>query len=384
MESRRSLRGYWRDIDKTALAIWSSILLFGLLMVYSSSFLLAEERYLDGTALIKRQVQFAAIGLLVFCFAVFQERKFWWQTAFVLVLFSLFLCALTLVPGIGARVGGANRWIQLGVLRLQPSEFLKVCSVLFMARLLSRKQGQFAEFRKGFIELWIVPLAAIAVLLLQPDFGSSIIIALSTCVLMFLAGVRILYLAGTFAVGGIVAGGLIVTSPYRLARVQAFLDPWHDPAGKGFQLIQSLVGYRQGGWFGVGLGNSREKLLFLPEAHNDFILSVVGEELGILGLAIFLFSVGLLYFRTLRVGWMELDRRQDGFAYLASMGLMTMIAIEVLINTAVTLGMLPTKGLSLPFVSYGGSSMIAHCLAMGICFRFTFLSRQGIENYEGH
>lgn len=345
-----------------------AMVLFGLLMVYSSSFIFSEERTGDGFAFIRKQFIYACMGFAAMWVSSRIPHQKWYQWAPTAILVVIGLLLLVLIPGVGARVGGAQRWINLGFARFQPAELAKMIGVVFVARQLVRHQKDLLDFKRGVIAPITFLIPVMALLLIQPDFGSAALLAGTTFILMFIAGVRPLYLFGGLFGGVGVASLLIVTSPYRMARVMTFLDPWRDPAGKGFQVIQSMLGLHNGSLFGQGLGNGKEKLFFLPEAHNDFIFAVIGEELGFIGVAAVIVAYIFFIYRGLRISWNSLQQRQDRFGFYLGCGITLILGLQAFINMGVVMGLLPTKGLTLPFISYGGSALTLNLLAVGILY----------------
>ncbi len=341
---------------------------FGLLMVYSSSYIFAEEKTGDGYTYIKKQLLYAVLGFGAFFVSSRIPHQRWYRWAPAALFTVITLLVLVMVPGVGARSGGAQRWINLGIFRFQPAELAKLVGVMFVGRQLVRHQKELHDFRKGIIAPVALLLPMMGLLLLQPDFGSTALIAGTAFILMYVAGVRALYLFGGLFGGLGAAFLLIITSPYRLARVMTFIDPWRDPAGKGFQVIQSMLGLSNGSIFGQGLGNGKEKLFFLPEAHNDFIFAVIGEELGFIGVASVICAYIFFIYRGLKISWDALNQRQDRFGFYFGCGISLILGLQAFINMGVVMGLLPTKGLTLPFISYGGSALTLNLFAIGILY----------------
>jgi len=354
--------------DRFLLFTVLAMVLFGLLMVYSASFIFSEERTGDGYAFIRKQFIYACMGFAAMWVSSRVPHQKWYQWAPVAILSVIGMLMLVLIPGIGARVGGAQRWINFGFFRFQPAELAKMIGVAFVARQLARHQKDLLDFKKGVIAPITFLIPVWVLLLLQPDFGSTALLAGTTFILMFIAGVRPLFLFGGLFGGAGAAALLIVTSPYRMARVMTFIDPWRDPAGKGFQVIQSMLGLHNGSLLGQGLGNGKEKLFFLPEAHNDFIFAVIGEELGFIGVAAVILAYIFFIYRGLRISWNSLHQRQDRFGFYLGCGLTLILGLQAFINMAVVMGLLPTKGLTLPFISYGGSALTLNLFAVGILY----------------
>jgi cell division protein FtsW len=368
--------------DLMLLVLVVAMVLFGLLMVYSASFIFAEERTGDGYSFIKKQLLYAVMGMGALFMASRVPHQRWYQWAPAAVFTVLAMLVLVMVPGIGARVGGAQRWINLGIFRFQPAELAKLVGVMFVGRQLVRHQRELSDFRKGVVAPIALLIPVMILMLLQPDFGSTALLAGTTFVLMYVAGVRPLFLFGGLFGGIAAATVLIVTSPYRLARVMTFLDPWRDPAGKGFQVIQSMLGLHNGSLLGQGLGNGKEKLFFLPEAHNDFIFAVIGEELGFIGVAGVIFAYILFVYRGLKISWNALNLRQDRFGFYLGCGISLLLGLQAFINMGVVMGLLPTKGLTLPFISYGGSALTLNLLAIGILYSISKANQGSFHEAE--
>lgn len=335
---------------------------FGLVMVYSSSYIYAQERYGDGLYYFRRHIIFLGVGLfLMFCFRYLNYRLLS-SLAVPGFIASMLAMVAVMIPGVGSKAGGATRWIDLGFTSFQPVEFAKISLVLFLAKRLVGKDYDPMDLKRGFFyQLW-PPLLLAALCLLQPDFGSAALIVITTGMMLYMAGTRFRYLFVSFLTMLPVFYVTIMAVPYRRARFMTFLDPWADPQNSGFQIIQSFLAFYRGGLFGVGLGNSKEKLFYLPEAHNDFILAVVGEELGFIGMVLVCLAFMFLFFRGMRVA----AKASDAFGALVAGGLAVLIGLEVFLNAGIVLGLLPTKGMNLPFISSGGSSILCALIAMGI------------------
>jgi cell division protein FtsW len=338
-----------------------ALLGIGLVQVYSASYIFATESYDDGLYFFKRQFVFTILAMATLIFTtqipfekIRQHSWILWLGAFVLVL-------ATFIPGLGVRVGGAQRWLQLPLgIRFEPSELLKITFSFIFASLVCREQNILGKVKWGWLFLFIV--LPIAVLLKQPDFGSFAIIMMVGMALLFTFGLNLKWL-GAAAIAALPVFYLLIWhSPYRLARVQAFLDPWSDPAQKGFQVIQSMLSVHSGGLTGQGLGQGQGKLFFLPEAHTDFTMAVLGEELGFVGILAILLIYGFVVFR----GFSIAIKTEDMFKKTLALGLSTTFALSVFINMGVVMGLLPTKGLTMPFLSYGGSSLVVLCFMFGI------------------
>ncbi len=368
--------------DRFLLFTVLALVLFGLLMVYSASFIFSEERTGDGFAFIRKQFIYACMGFFAMWVSSRVPHQKWYQWAPVAILSVIGMLLLVLIPGVGSRVGGAQRWINFGFFRFQPAELAKIIGVMFVARQLVRHQKDLQDFKRGVVAPITFLIPVMVLLLLQPDFGSTALLAGTTFILMFIAGVRPLFLFGGLFGGGGAAALLIITSPYRMARVMTFIDPWRDPAGKGFQVIQSMLGLHNGSLLGQGLGNGKEKLFFLPEAHNDFIFAVIGEELGFVGVAAVIFAYIFFIYRGLKISWNSLHQRQDRFGFYLGCGITLILGLQAFINMAVVMGLLPTKGLTLPFISYGGSALTLNLFAVGILYSIS--KSNHASNYGDH
>jgi cell division protein FtsW len=338
------------------------LLAFGVVMVYSASAVYAGARLGDGLWFFKRQALGAGVGLLALLVAIKLGYRRLEAFAVPLVLLSLALLLLLHLPGLGHAAGGARRWMRLGPLTFQPSEIAKLSMVLWLARSLARKQERIRIFSVGFLPHLIMLGAFAVLLLLEPDFGTTIVLGILTFALLFVAGARLTWLLALIGAAAPVAALLVWHSRYRLQRILTFLDPWKDPRGHGYQTVESLLGFGAGGSFGVGLGESHQKLFFLPAAHTDFILSIVGEELGFVGVAAVLALFSIIVWRGLKAA----HAAQDAFGCHLALGITLLLALEALVNAGMALALLPTKGMALPFLSYGMTSVISSCLAAGI------------------
>jgi cell division protein FtsW len=338
------------------------LICIGIVMIYSSSSIYAWERYKDGFFFLKRHLLFLVIGaLLTFIMMCIDYRRLR-QFAKPLLLISMFLLVLVLIPGVGREVSGARRWFRFKFISFQLSELMNLAMIIYVADFIARKGSLIKSFIRGFLPP-VCALGCCALLVLvQPDLGTTIAISLVVFIMLFIAGTRIEYLLSLFLMALPALYFLIFSVPYRRARILAFLNPWLDPRGSGFQIIQSQVALGSGGIFGVGLGHSRQKLFFLPAAHTDFIFSIIGEELGLLGTL----AVIMLFMIFIQQGVRIIRNAPDRFGYFLALGLVLMIVIKAVINIGVSCGVLPTKGLPLPFISYGGSSFIFDMVSVGI------------------
>jgi cell division protein FtsW len=338
-------------------------LAFGLLMIYSTTAVIALEKFGDSFYFIKRQGIAAAIGLIAMAIASTLDLNKLRKVGVPLFFLSVLLLVSVFIPGVGMRAGGAQRWIYVGFTNFQPSEVVKLLLVFFFAHFLANHELRLQEFVAGILKPLLCLTVICALLLKQPDFGSSAVIATITLSMMLVAGVRLRYFALGLLVIGIGAATMVLTSSYRVMRVLTFLDPFSDSSGKGYQLIQSLIAVGSGGATGVGLGSSQQKLFFLPAAHTDFIFGVIAEELGLLGcfgvLALFL----IILWRGLRLARNYVE---DTYRFTLTIGLTLLLVIPGLLNMGVVTGLLPTKGMTLPLLSYGGSSLTVSLVVVGL------------------
>jgi len=348
--------------DPVLLAAVLVLLMLGVVMVYSASAVYADVRLGDGLFFFKRQLVGAVLGVCALLFALHLGHGRFGRLSALLLLFVVLLLVLLHVPGLGHAAGGARRWLKIGPLQFQPSELAKIVFVLWLSRSLARRQDRLATFSEGILPHLAV-LGVFAVLLLaEPDFGTTAVLFCVAFALLFVAGAGLRHLAICAAVAAPVGVFLVWHSRYRLDRMLAFLDPWADPRGRGYQAVESLLAFGAGGGFGVGLGASSQKLFFLPAAHNDFILSIIGEELGFAGVAAVLVLFAVLVWRGIRAA----HAAADAEACFVALGLTFLLAAQVLVNAGMALSLLPTKGMALPFLSYGISSVVSSSLAAGI------------------
>ena len=334
----------------------------GAVMVYSASAISAARDLHDEFYFLERQALAAALGLALLVGGLRLGHRRAAALAYPLLAASVVLLLLVQVPGIGRVAGGARRWIDLGIVRFQPSELAKVALVLYLARSLARQREKVRLFSIGFLPHVIVTGLLVLLCLLERDLGTGVILALVLLVMLFAAGARLGYLLAAAALAVPIGWRLIAGTPYRMERWLAYLDPWGHREGAGFQLVESLLGVGNGGWLGQGLGQGKGKLFYLPAAHTDFIAAVIAEEAGLLGIALLLLLYGVLLWRGLRASL----RAAEPFGAYAALGLTTLLGAQALVNLSVVLGLLPTKGLTLPFVSYGGSSLLTALGAAGL------------------
>lgn len=351
-----------RSIRINLFTVTVILICVGIVMIYSASSIYALERYKDSFFFLKRHLSFLFIGVFLTFFVMsfgYQKLKGY---AKPLLLISLLLLVLVLIPGVGREVSGARRWFRYKFISFQPSELASLTIVIYMADFIARKGNEIKDFFKGFLPPLSVLGFMALLILMQPDLGTTLAIVAVALIMLFIAGARLSYLLSMLIAGLPFLYLLIFTVPYRRMRILSFLNPWMDPKGSGFQIIQSQIALGSGGLFGMGLGHSRQKLFYLPAAHTDFIFSIIGEELGFLGTlgVIFLFMIFIQ--QALKI----IKNANDRFGYFLALGLVLMFSLKAAINIGVSCGLLPTKGLPLPFISYGGSSLIFDMISVGL------------------
>ena len=371
-------RGQLAEYDQGL--VWAAILLLGLglVMVYSASIAIAEGSRVTGHQpmyYLMRHALFVAIGIAVGVAAFQVPLRLWQQAAPYLFLIGAGLLTLVLLPGVGREVNGSQRWIALHFVTVQPSELVKLAAVLYAADYTARKAAHMASFRKGFLPMLGVMLVVGWLLLREPDFGAFVVITVIAMGILFLGGMNWKLFAGLFALLLLGFMLLILASPYRLQRVAGFMDPWADSYGTGYQLSHALIAFGRGEWLGVGLGASVEKLFYLPEAHTDFLLAVIAEELGFVGVAAIIAAFTWIVTRAFMIGRRAASLERY-FAALVAQGIGLWIGVQAIINIGVNTGMLPTKGLTLPLVSFGGSALVATCCALAVLLRVDWENRQ--------
>lgn len=351
------------------------LLAFGLVMVSSASMSIAERCCGDPFFYTMRHAM-ALILALVAGFMAYSVPTVWWERYGTWIfLASIGVLVLVLIPGIGREVNGAIRWIPLGPLNLQPSELVKLFAILYVSSYMVRHADKMTSQISGFIRPMILVGVAAALILMQPDFGTTAVMIATVMALLYLGGASLMpfiLLLGVIA-SGLVA--LVVLSPYRWARVTAFLDPWQDPYASGYQLSQGLIAFGRGEWLGVGLGNGIQKQFFLPEAHTDFLAAVIGEELGLLGMTVLIAAFAFVTWRALSIG-VRAEAVKRPFESYVAQGIGVWLGLQAFVNIGVNVGILPTKGLTLPFLSYGSNSLIVGCMAIAILLRIDLLVRQ--------
>ncbi len=345
-----------------------ALLALGLVMVYSASVAYAERSHGLSSYYLIRHGAYVAVGLVAMALSAHMRIRWWEAGGPYLLLAGMALCVAVFIPGVGVQVNGSSRWLRLGLVTLQPSELMKLFLVVYVAGYLVRREAELKRFTRGILVVSLVVAVVGMLLLKEPDLGSVVVICLTVLGLLFLSGVRFWHFALvlTAGLGGMVA--LTLISPYRLERVTSFLDPWADPFGSGFQLTQALIAFGRGEWLGAGLGASVQKLFYLPAAHTDFLFAVIAEELGLLGVLAVIALFAVITLRAFAIARAAARAGLD-FGTRLAQGLGLLIACQAIINMGVNMGMLPTKGLTLPYVSYGGSSLLVCCTAAGLLLR---------------
>jgi len=368
-------------VDGLLLAAVSVLIGFGIVMVASASMHLGGQNG-DVMRYVNRHLFALLLGLAV-GWLVYRTPMHWWQKSSTgLYFFGLVLLALVFIPGLGREANGAQRWVAAGPLSLQTSEFMKVFVVLYMSGYLVRRQLEVANSVWGFVKPIILLIVACSLLMFQPDFGTTAVLLMTAFGMLFLGGAPLWQFAAllTLAIGALLA--LIWVSPYRLERVTSFLNPWEHVQDSGYQLAQALIAFGRGEWIGVGLGNGIQKQFYLPEAHTDFVMAVIGEEFGLLGTLLVICMFGVIVWRSYAIGACA-ETRGDRYAAYVAYGLGLWLGMQAFVNIGVNVGLLPTKGLTLPFLSYGSNSLIVCCIAIGMLSRVRYENQAAGGGKEG-
>ena len=362
------------DFDNALIFVTGALLIIGLVMVGSASISIADGKLGQPLFYFNRQLIFAVTGLVLGTLVVSVRLEVWRQLAPLLLIIGVGLLVLVLIPGIGREVNGSRRWLPLGPVNIQVAEIIKLFSIIYVADYLHRNHGQLhGSFFKVFGPLVLLGVAAL-LLLVQPDIGSVVVILSTVLAMMFLGGARLDVFAALMTIFAGLFAVLIWLAPYRLQRLQTFMDPWQDPFGSGFQLTQALIAFGRGDWLGVGLGSSMQKLFYLPEAHTDFLYSILAEELGLIGALSILVLFSVFIWRALAIG-RAAELAGQVFGAQIAYGIGIWIGLQACVNMGVNMGVLPTKGLTLPLMSYGGSSLLLTCLAIALLFRVDLETR---------
>jgi cell division protein FtsW len=352
-----------RRLDPFFLTIIVLILTIGIVMVTSSSYIIASGKFGDGFYYTKKQVVSMILGLTAMLFCSVLNPNVWKRAVVPFMAVGMITLAMVFIPGVGAEMGGSHRWVRLPFgLFFQPSEFVKFALIMFLAASLAKKGESVRDFATGFLPHVLVMGIVVFFILLQPDFGAAVILTCIGFLMLFVAGGRLQHLLGGAILCLPFLFHIMISAQYRLSRWRTFLDPWNDPLGSGYHVIQSLISFAVGGVWGAGVGKGIQKLFYLPQPHTDFILSVVGEELGLVGVV----SLILLFYLLVCRGLVVAIRTTDPFQRHLAFGITSLIGLQALVNMAVSMGMLPTKGLTLPLVSLGGTSLIMNLAGLGI------------------
>ena len=360
--------------DKWLMVAVIVLLIVGLMMVASSSVMVSTKYFQQPFHFLIRQACYLFVGFLAAIVVMRVDSSTWEKSSVPLLLICLLLLVVVLIPGIGRVVNGSRRWVAIGPIGIQVSELAKVTMIIYLAGYLVRQQKTIAQNIAGFIKPMIILAAVAFLLLMEPDFGATVVITGTVMAMLFLAGVKLRYYCGLMIIVGCSLAFLAVSSPYRMARLTAFLNPWADQFNSGYQLTQSLIAFGRGGWLGVGLGDGVQKLLYLPEAHTDFLFAVLAEELGLMGIFLVLILYSILVWRGLVIGFMGYTQGRL-FAAFTAYGITFWIGLQAAINMGVNSGLLPTKGLTLPLLSYGGASLVVNCIIIALLLRIDHENR---------
>lgn len=360
--------------DKWLIGTIFGLLIIGLMMVASSSVMVSTKYFHQPFHFLIRQACYLFVGLLIALIIIRTDSGFWEKISMPMLVVCLFLLLIVLVPGIGRSVNGSRRWLSFGPIGIQVSEMAKLTMIFYLSGYLVRHQKAVSESIFGFIKPMVVLGVVSVLLLLEPDFGATVVISGTVMAMLFLAGVKLRYYIGLMI--GVVTAliFLALSSPYRVARLTAFLDPWADQYNSGYQLTQSLIAFGRGGWFGSGLGESIQKLLYLPEAHTDFLFAVLAEEMGLIGILVVMTLYSILVIRGLTIAYTSYTQERL-FASFTAYGLTFWLGLQAAINMGVNAGLLPTKGLTLPLLSYGGASMVINCMVVALLLRIDHENR---------
>jgi len=358
-----------------------ALMFLGLIMVGSASVSVAQRELGQPFYYLWRQMLFTGMGVFAAIIVARVPLRLWQELGPALMIVNLLLLLLVFIPGLGHAANGSTRWIAIGSFHLQASEIVKLFSVIYLAGYLVRHNESVRTTFAGFLRpLGLLVIIAV-LLLLEPDFGAAAVLIATAVAMMWLAGVRVSQFMLLIVAVAIALALLVYTSEYRMHRLTAFLNPWADPYNSGFQLTQALIAFGRGSWLGVGLGSSVQKLFYLPEAHTDFLFAVLAEELGLLGVVVVISLFTVLIIRALRIG-RAAENRERPFAAYVAYGIGIWIGLQAFINMGVNMGVLPTKGLTLPFMSYGGSSIIVMCVAMALLIRVDYETRRDDRNIQ--
>ncbi|MDH5195166.1 MAG: putative lipid II flippase FtsW [Nitrospira sp.] len=365
-------------MDQVLLCVTVMLTLVGLVMVFSASAVLAGNRYHDSWYYLKRQCVWLVVGLSLLHVLSRMDYIWWKRLSLPLLGTMATLLVMALIPSVGTEANGARRWLGVGPVSIQPAEMLKLGVVIYLAAYLTKKEGRIQEFQSGLLPALLVVGVLSGLVLMEPDLGTVVVLGLVTGGLLFVGGARLAHLS-TLVICAVPIGlALILSTDYRRRRLMAFLEPWSDASDTGFQITQSFLAFGSGGLFGVGLGEGKQKLFFLPEAHTDFVLALIGEELGFVGTGVIILLFVLFMVR----GFQIATRARVPFGRYLGIGITTLIGVQALVNACVVTGLVPTKGLTLPFVSYGGSSLVVSLAGVGMLLSISRDRHAGREEME--
>lgn len=350
------------------------LIIIGLMMVASSSVMISTKFYHQPFHFLIRQASYLIVGFVVAVIVMRIDSRIWEQYSVALLFLCLLMLIVVLIPGIGRMVNGSRRWLAIGPLAIQVSELAKLAMILYVSGYLVRQEEQVNQTILGFIKPMVVLVVVAFLLLLEPDFGATVVIVTTVMCMLFLIGVKLRYYVGLMVLVGCSLAFLAISSPYRMARLTAFLNPWADQFNSGYQLTQSLIAFGRGGWLGVGLGESVQKMFYLPESYTDFLFAVLAEELGLIGILMVLSLYTIIVVRGLAIGYQAFKAERQ-FAAFTAYGLTFWLGLQAIINMGVNSGLLPTKGLTLPFLSYGGASLIVNCIVVALLLRLDHENR---------
>ncbi|MDH5752359.1 MAG: putative lipid II flippase FtsW, partial [Deltaproteobacteria bacterium] len=359
---RKLLQHQAQGYDLILLGAALLLALLGILMIYSASIPLSDRMFGNGFVFLRNHLVHMTIGLAGMALAMRVPYQRWEAWMPFLLGLCFFLLIVVLIPGLGHQVGGARRWLRAGPFNIQPSELVKLTLIFYVASYLTRKPDQVTQFLRGLVPNLTVMGIFLALVVMQPDFGTMVLIALTLLTMIFVGGARPAHLFVSILGFSVIGAWLVASRSYRMKRILAFLDPWQDRLDSGFQIIQSYLAFGSGGWLGLGLGDSRQKMFFLPDAHTDFIFSILGEEMGLLGVLGTMLLFSLFLYR----GFRAAINCPDDFGRYLAFGISTLFTLQIMINMSVVMGLIPTKGLPLPFISYGGSSLVVSLFMTGI------------------
>lgn len=360
--------------DKWLISVTIALLIIGLMMVASSSVMISTKTFHQPFHFLIRQACYLFVGLMVALLVIRTDSSVWERNSMPLLMICLLLLLIVLIPGIGRTINGSRRWLAFGPIGIQVSELAKLTMIFYLAGYLVRQKKAVRNSILGFIKPMLILGMISVLLLLEPDFGATVVITGTVMAMLFLAGVKMRYYIGLMLVVLSALAFLAVSSPYRVARLTAFLDPWADQYNSGYQLTQSLIAFGRGGWFGTGLGESIQKLLYLPEAYTDFLFAVLAEEFGLVGILMVMALYSIVVIRGFSIAY-SAYLQERLFASYVAYGLTFWLGLQTAINIGVNSGLLPTKGLTLPLMSYGGASMVINCIVIALLLRIDHENR---------